>query len=754
MEQTNNNLWKWSFKKPLVFQHQHDAMDCGSACLKMIAEFYGKKYSLDYLRKISFLGKEGISLLNLSHAAEEIGLTTLRAKLTLKVLINDCPLPCILHWNQDHFVVLQEIKTSLFNSDKLRIKIADPAHGIINIDKESFVKNWISTSEGKGTALLLEPTPEFYKKEGIANSVKGFSFLFKYLQPHKRYIVQLIIGMLATSMISLAFPFLTQLLIDYGVHESNLHIVYLLLLSQLFLFIGNVLIDIIQNWLLLHINVRVSLNIISDFLLKLLKLPIKFFDTKAVGDITQRINDHHRIETFLTGATLTTLFSLINIVVFAVVLGLYSPIILLVFTVFSLLAVAWIFLFQKKRKQLDYKRFSRNKENQDKLFEMITGMQEIKLYGSEKAKRWEWENLQVKVFKLNLKSLALEQNQKTGYLFLSQLKNILISFLAARAVINGDLSLGMLLSISYIIGQTNGPLEQLVTFFKAAQDARLSLERMNEIHNRQEEEMEVKDETPNTVLSPSSNFHRKRDIVLKDISFQYEGPHSPFVLKNIDFVIPEGKVTAIVGTSGSGKTTLIKLLLGFYHPTSGNIFIGDTPLEFISPRNWRSLCGTVMQDGYIFSDTIAKNIALDGEEIDNERMQQAVSAANIKQFIESRPLGYTTKIGNNGTGISGGQKQRIFIARAIYKDPGYLFLDEATSSLDANNEKKIMENFGRFFKGRTVVVIAHRLSTVKNADQIIVLNNGEIVEKGNHFSLVRNKNYYYQLVRNQLELEG
>lgn len=729
-------------------------MDCGSACLKMIAGYYGKNYSLEYLREIAHFGREGVSLLNLSNAAEEIGLSTLRVKLNLKILIKDCPLPCIIHWNQNHFVVLKEIKSSFINSKDFTIKIADPAHGIISIDQNTFLDNWISTADNKGTALLLEPSPAFFKKQNIVNSGKGFSFLFKYLHPHKRYIIQLLIGMLATSMISLAFPFLTQLLIDYGVREKNLNVVYLLLLSQLFLFIGNVLIDIVQNWLLLHVNVRVSLNIISDFLVKLLKLPIKFFDTKSVGDITQRINDHHRIETFLTGVTLNTLFSLINIIVFTFVLFFYNILIVVIFTLLSLLAVAWIFLFQNKRKHLDYKRFTRNKENQDKLFEMITGMQEIKLYGSERAKRWEWENLQIKVFKLNLKSLALEQNQKSGFIFLSQLKNILISFLAAKAVINGELSLGMLLSISYIIGQTNGPLEQLVTFFKAAQDARLSLDRMNDIHNRKEEE-NIANQIPEASEPLNCSCSANADkILINNLSFQYEGPSSPFVLKNITFQIPEGKVTAIVGTSGSGKTTLVKLLLGFYKPTSGNITIGQIPLENISPKTWRSRCGTVMQDGYIFSDTIAKNIALDGEDVDDERMQLAVNAANIKEFIESRPLGYTTKIGNNGSGISGGQRQRIFIARAIYKNPRYLFLDEATSSLDANNEKKIMKNFHGLFKGKTVVVVAHRLSTVKNADQIIVLNNGEIVEMGNHVSLIQNKQYYYELVRNQLELEG
>lgn len=750
-------------RKKIAFQRQHDAMDCGSTCLVMIAKHYGRTYSLEYLRKLSYIGKEGVNLLNLSHAAEKIGFRTFRAKLSAHSLADDCPLPCILHWNQNHFVVLYEIKRSLFNRNRLKYRIADPAHGVVTVEESTFLHCWASTADEKGMALLLEPTPELYRQQEIKPE-PGFSFIFKYLTPHRRYITQLVIGMLAASLISLAFPFLTQLLIDYGVQANNLHLIYLVLISQLFLFTGSMAIDILQSWLLLHVNVRINLNIISDFLIKLMRLPIKYFDTKAIGDILQRINDHHRIETFLTGVTLTTLFSFINIIVFSVVLAYYSLFILALFFTFSMLGVIWIFLFQKKRKQLDYKRFASNKENQDRLVELITGMQEIKLYGSEKTKRWAWEQLQVKLFRLNISSLALEQYQKAGYIFLNQLKNILISFVAARAVMQEELSLGVLLSISYIIGQTNGPLEQLVAFVQAAQDARISIDRMNEIHSKEEEEekalaaMDPSDLTPalsldnKGALTTSAGPKDQQDIILENISFQYEGPYSPYVLKDLSLRIPQGKITAIVGDSGSGKTTLMKLLLGYYLPSKGRIMIGDHPLQMISPKYWRACCGTVMQDGYIFSDTIANNIALDGEEIDHTRMQLAVETANIRTFIESRPMGYTTRIGNNGTGISGGQRQRIFIARAVYKDPHYLFMDEATSSLDANNERLIMNNLDAFFGGKTVVIIAHRLSTVKNADQIIVLHNGAIAEQGNHQTLTQQRGYYYELVKNQLEL--
>jgi ATP-binding cassette, subfamily B, bacterial len=728
----------------LQFQKQFDTIDCGPSCLKMVTAYYGKPYSLEYLREQCYLTREGVSLLSINDAAEKMGFRTLMSFLEPSVLASEAPLPSILHWNQDHFVVLYDVKKGWFSNQK-RYVVADPAHGIVSVDEPTFKKAWISTAEGKGAALFLEPTPDFYTKEAVSDKQKGYGFLFRYLIPYKKYIAQLVVGMLAASLVTLVFPILTQVLIDSGVTDKNLSVVMMILVSQLFLFLGSTAINIARSWLLLHINARISLNIISDFLIKLLKLPIRYFDSKAVGDLSQRINDHHRIENFLTGEALSSVFSVINICVFTTILAYYSWKILLVFVVMSILGIVWIFLFQKKRKRLDYKRFARNKENQDKLYEMITGMQEIKLYGSETSKRWEWEGLQVKYFKLNIKSLALEQYQQTGYVFFTQLKNILISFIAAKAAISDQITLGGLLGVSYIIGQTNGPLEQLVGFIKSAQDARLSMDRLQEIHNKHNEEDVVAD----TWKAPQ-DLHQ--DIHIEHLSFRYEGPNSPKVLDDINLVIPKGKITAIVGTSGSGKTTLMKLLLQFYAPTGGQIRIGDTNLLHCSPKVWRMHCGTVMQEGYIFYDTIAKNIALDGMDINADRIEEAVKIANLQEFIGQLPLGFTTKIGNSGIGISGGQKQRILIARAVYKNPDYLFFDEATSSLDANNELVIMQRLNDFFKGKTVVIIAHRLSTVKHADQIVVLEHGRIAELGNHDSLVRKRGKYYELVKNQLEL--
>jgi ATP-binding cassette, subfamily B, bacterial len=731
--------------KRFVFQKQYDTIDCGPSCLRMIARYHGKDYSLEFLREACYLNKEGVSLLSINDAAENIGYRSFMAYLEMKLLVEDAPLPCILHWNQEHFVVLYEVKRSPI-SRKLQFVIADPAHGIVTVDKETFEKAWISRADQKGTALFLEPTPEFYKKEGVKQQTKGYGFLFAYLKPYKKYLFHLVVGMLAASIITLFFPILTQVLFDYGVSGKNTNILYIVLLSQLFLFIGSTVIEITRSWLLLYINTRISLNIVSDFLIKLLKLPIKYFDTKAVGDISQRINDHHRIEDFLTGTSLNSLFSIINIIIFSVILGYYNPMILLVFFALSGLGITWITLFQKRRKQLDYKRFARNKENQDNLFELITGMQEVKLYGSETSKRWQWEQLQVSYFKLNMKSLALEQYQQSGFIFFTQLKNIIISFIAASEAIQGNITLGTLLSISYIIGQTNGPLNQLVSFVKSAQDARISMDRLQEVHNKKDEEK------AGVTSSAPKQSQAHEDIFLRNLSFQYEGPHSPCVLKDISMKIPKGKITAIVGASGSGKTTLLKLLLNFYEPVNGRIYVGDTPLQDISPKWWRKQCGTVMQDGYIFNDTIARNIAMDGKPIDEERMLNAIRIANLDEFISQLPLGYTTKIGNSGVGLSGGQKQRILIARSVYKNPDYLFFDEATSSLDANNERLIIDNLNEFFEGKTVVIIAHRLSTVKNADQIIVLEKGELSEWGTHDALIQTKGNYFKLVKNQLEL--
>lgn len=707
----------------------------------MIAAYFGKKYSLEYLREVCFLSKEGVSLLSISNAAESIGFHTQMAYISLEMLINDCPLPAILHWDQNHFVVLYDIRKRPF-SDKIYFIIADPGYGIIKIDIDKFMQSWISTYDHKGTVLLLEPLPAFYTKKEVVEKNQSHLFLLKYLSPFKKQIFLLLLGMLAASLISLAFPFLTRILIDEGVSKKSTSLVYLILLSQLFLFLGNTVIDFIRSWLLLHINTRISLSIISDFLSKLLQLPIKFFETKAVGDLSQRINDHHRIESFLTGTVLSSIFALINMVLFTVVLAYFNWQIFTLFALLSIMGICWIQLFQNRRKHLDYKRFSISKENQDKLYEAITGMQEIKLFGNEAYMRREWERIQVKNFRLSVKGLALEQWQQSGFIFINTLKNIIISYLAAKEVIHDNISVGGLLSISYIIGQINGPVEQLVAFLKSAQDARLSLDRLHEIFNKKDEEDPQK----------SLSFPTHSDIILDNVSFQYEGPDSPYVLKDISLKIPKGKITAIVGTSGSGKTTLLKLLLGFYSPVSGRIIVGVEDLESLSPKEWRSRCGTVMQDGYIFYDTISRNIAMDGDKTDDHRMQEAVRIANLKEFISNLPLGYTTKIGASGIGISGGQKQRILIARSVYKNPDYLFFDEATSSLDANNERIIMDHLNDFFGRKTVVIIAHRLSTVKNSDQIIVLESGKIVEMGNHAQLIKNNGTYFNLVKNQLEL--
>lgn len=723
-------------------------MDCGPTCLRMVAKFYGKRYSLEKLRELSHITREGISLLGISEAAEKIGFRTLAATVTFDQLDNEVLLPCIIHWNQNHFVV---VPPQNYNSKKENSKIllADPAHGLVKTDKATFLNSWAGKEGKQGIVLLLEPTPLFYQQEDDKETTRGFSFLFRYLRPFHKYVGQLALGMLLGSLLSLVVPFLTQSLVDYGVNYQNLDFIKLILISQLVLFIGTTAVDMIRSWILLHMNSRINISILSDFLIKLMKLPIRFFDTKMIGDITQRINDHHRIEQFLTNSTLNTLFSCVSLFIFSIVLGIYSLKILFVFLLGSAIGVGWILFFLKKRKELDYKRFQQMSNNQNNIYELITGMQEIKLNNCETTKRWDWERIQAKLFKLNIGSLTLEQYQQTGNLFFSQLKNIFISYISAREVVEGNMTLGMMLSVSYIIGQMNSPVEQLLAFFRAAQDAKISLERLGEIHQRDNEEKESDD--PAAYQNATSLF-RAGDIRLEKLSFQYSGPSSPHVLKDVDLVIPEGKVTAIVGGSGSGKTTLLKLLLQFYEPTGGKIFVGNSEMPALSPRWWRSQCGVVMQEGFIFSDSIANNIAVSDEKIDRKKLQHAVTVSNIAQFIQELPLGYNTKIGNSGNGISTGQKQRLLIARAVYKNPGYLFFDEATSALDANNEKIIMENLGRFFQGKTVVVIAHRLSTVKNADQIVVLEQGKIVETGTHQTLTRQRGKYYELVKNQLEL--
>jgi ATP-binding cassette subfamily B protein len=591
---------------------------------------------------------------------------------------------------------------------------------------------------------LLETTPDFYAEEGEVVDKSSFRFLVSYLKPHRKYIVQLILGMLLGSILQLIFPFLTQSIVDVGINNNDIDFIYLILIAQLVLFISRMSVDFIRGWILLHLSTRMNISLISDFLIKLMKLPLGFFDIKLIGDILQRIGDHRRIEHFLTTSSLNIMFSLVNLLVFGIVLAVYSWKILLLFIFGSFLYFLWLSIFMRKRRELDFKRFSNLSDNQSKLIQLIYGVQDIKLYHAERQKRWEWENIQGSLFKVNIKSLALTQYQEAGGVFINETKNILITFLAATAVIHGDMTLGMMLAVSYILGQLNSPIEQMINFMHVTQDAKISMERLGEIHK---EENEEKEEIGDMIVMPES-----KSLSVSNLSFRYEGPHSRKVLDGVNLEIPDDSVTAIVGVSGSGKTTLVKMLLAFYTPLEGEIKVGDTNLQSLSQQAWRRRCGVVMQDGYIFADTIARNISLGDEYVDPDRLLAAVQMANIKDYIESLPVAYNTKVGTGGQSLSGGEKQRILIARAIYKQPRFLFIDEGTSSLDAENEKVIIDNLQDFFRGRTVVVVAHRLSTVKNADQIVVLDRGKIAEVGKHEALIEKKGNYYELVKNQLEL--
>ena len=690
---------------------QLDSMDCGPSCLRMIAKFYGRVYSIQNLREKAFITREGVSMLGISEAAEAIGFRTQGVRITVEELEKECPLPCILHWNQWHFVVCYKIRKGKFY-------IADPAAGLITYTREEFKRCWVSTKvdgQDTGTALLLEPGPEFYGMEDEERDRKrNLGFFFRYISPYRREMAQLVLGMVTASVLQLILPFLTQSLVDTGIRDNNLGFITLILISQLVIFIAKLSVDFIRSWILLHVNTRINIALISDFLAKLMRLPLHFFDTKMVGDIMQRIGDHDRVEAFMTGTSINTLFSFVNFIVFGFVLAYYDWTILGLFLVGNGLYVAWVLAFMRWRRELDVKRFSQAAGEQSNLFQLITGMQEIKLNNCETKMRWKWERIQVKLFKIGIKGLALQQYQQLGAVFFNQTTNILISFIAARAVVQGDMTLGMMMSVTYIVGQLSSPIEQLIDFSRSLQDAKISLERLGEIHGKEDEE-----QAGGIRLNVLPD---DRTLRLENLSFSYDGADRDYVLEDINLTIPHNRVTAIVGASGSGKTTIVKLLLGFYNPNKGDVKIGDTSLKNLNPHVWRSKTGSVMQDGFIFSDTIANNIAPGEEMVDKERLLHAVRVANIRDFIDSLPLGYNTKIGMEGNGVSQVQRQRILIARAVYKNPDFIFLDEATNALDANNEREIMEQLHAFYKGRTVVVVAHRLSTVRDADKIVVLD--------------------------------
>jgi ATP-binding cassette subfamily B protein len=720
----------------------------------MIAKHYGRSYSLQTLREKSFITREGVSMLGISDAAESIGFHTVGVRVNIEQLTEDVNFPCILHWNQNHFVVLYKVKRKkqgLFRSarhSEYLFYIADPAGEKYAMTKDEFLKCWISSKSNEkdtGTALLLEPTPDFYTTEDDREKQeKNLSYYLRYLFPYKSQLFQLMVGMIIGSILSLILPFLTQAVVDQGIGNNNLSFISLILIAQLVLSVTQMAVSFIQSWITLHTNTRISISLISDFLTKLMKLPIRFFDAKNIGDIMQRIGDHSRIQGFMTGTTLNTLFSFFNFFVFAFILAYYNLPILAVFLIGNTLYIAWIVFFMRYRRKLDYKRFAQSSANQSNLVQLVTGMQEIKLNNSEKQQRWKWERIQVKLFKISIQGMALGQYQQIGSVFFSQTTGLFISFLSAKAVVEGQITLGMMMSISYIIGQLSGPIGQVIGFAQSLQDAKISLERLNEIHNKEDEEQAIENKL--------NDLPENKTIRMENVCFSYDGAERDYVLENLNLQIPHKQVTAIVGASGSGKTTIIKLLLGFYPPLKGKIKIDETPLEEINPHLWRQKTGAVMQDGFIFSDTIANNIAVGEETIDKKQLLHAVETANIREFIEGLPLKYNTKIGMEGNGISQGQRQRLLIARTVYKNPEFLFFDEATNALDAGNEKIIMDHLSEFYRGKTVVIVAHRLSTVQNADHIIVLDKGKIVEEGTHAELTAKRGAYYTLVKNQLEL--
>ncbi|TFD94872.1 peptidase domain-containing ABC transporter [Dysgonomonas capnocytophagoides] len=723
---------------------QHDAMDCGPTCLRMIAAFYGRHYSLERLRLKSRITKEGVSLLGVSEAAESLGFRTMGVSISFEQLC-EAPLPCIVFWNQQHFVVVYDIKK---HKNGFTVYVADPAGERLKYTQDEFCRNWISTEdEGvpHGIALLLEPSPEFYSYEGDTEQRTGFRFLFSYLKPYKKMVVQLILGLILGSLLLLILPFLSQAVVDIGISTYNLNFVYLVLAAQLVLTFSNATVQFIRGWILLHLGSRINIALISDYLIKLTRMPMGYFDTKMVGDILQRINDHTRIQDYLTNSSLNVLFSFFNIVILGLVLAFYSLKIFAIFIIGSLLYFLWVWLFMKKRAELDHKNFAQQSANQSTVIQLITGMQEIKLNACEQQKRWGWEAIQARLFRIRVKGMALSQYQDSGAIFINQTKNILITALVAKFVIDGEMTIGMMVAVQYIIGQLNSPVDQIIEFARKTQDARLSLDRLSDLQT-QEDEATLDDSRIQEI--PSG-----KNLLAGGLYFAYDGTSEGiYVLNDVGIMIPSGKKTAIVGTSGSGKTTLLKLFLGYYPPQKGIILLGENRLDNYSRKEWRSRCGIVMQEGFIFSDSIARNIAPAAEIIDKERLLMAATMANLSDFIDSLPLGYNTKIGNDGHGLSQGQKQRILIARAIYKDPEFVFLDEATNALDANNEKVIMENLNKFFKGRTSIIVAHRLSTVRDADQIIVLDKGKVVEVGTHDDLSEKKGAYYHLVKNQLEL--
>jgi ATP-binding cassette, subfamily B, bacterial len=729
-------------KKDFPHFRQLDNKDCGPTCLRMVAKHYGKTFSREFLREKASITKTGVTMAGIAEAAEAIEMRTLGMRIAMESLVEEVPVPFIVPWRQKHFVVV-------YRTTKTKIYVADPAQGLLAYTHEDFKTAWTNTADGNGFVLILEPNTEFYttpSPSGRVGEGKGFSFLLPYFRPYKKLIRQLIIGLLVATVIQFILPFLMQSVVDIGVNHRDIPFIYLILISQLVLILSQTLVSIFREWILIHVTSRFNIKMISDFLFKMLKLPVSYFDTRNTGEHLQRINDHTRIQNFVSSSSLNMLFSMVTFVIFNCILAYYNLKIFLIFIIASVLYVSWTFFFLKKRAELDYKRFDETSQNQSSLIQIINGVKEIKINNSQRKNRWKWEYIQISLFKTSLSTLKLAQFQGIGATFINEIKNIVITFISAKAVVDGNLTLGMMVTVQYIVGQLNLPLSNFVTFIQTWQDAKISLERLSQVHCSDDE-----DESKEKKLSELS---QNKTIEINNLSYRYGGKSTPLVLNNLNCSFPEGKTTAIVGASGSGKTTLMKLLLKFYEPTEGSISIGSVDLNQINNDYWRSNCGAVMQDTFMFNDTIAGNISESeqNEMIHREKLNNASFVANIEDFIQKLPNKYNTELGTSGIRLSGGQEQRIMIARAVYKNPFYVFFDEATSALDANNEKVIMENLNNFIKGKTAIIVAHRLSTVKNADNIIVLENGTVVEQGNHETLTSLKGKYYELVKNQLEL--
>lgn len=725
------------------FKHifQTDSMDCGAACLCMIARHYGKNYSLEFFRKNAFIGKEGISMLGLSMAAEKAGMHSLCAKISIEQLANEIILPCILHWDNKHYVICHKVS----GKKNLTFHICDPAFGCMKVCQKELYRHWISgkfEGEEVGVAMQIEPGINFHNK-GIKKAPHKFSmkYFLKYIMPHKWSILQLLLGALVLISLGYISPFISQAIVDIGILKKDLAFIILMVIAQIIINTSKTIIIFFQSWISLRMNTIINVNLVSNYLNKLSQMPMSFFESKTMGDILQRIGDHDRIKSFLMNDTINVIFSITTFIAFVVVLGIYNIHILSIFLLGNAVYVTWVLSFMKYRKELDNKAFHESALLQNNMVQFIQGMQEIKLNCIEREKCWEWEHLQARLYKISRKAMLLGQIQSAGSLIFSSTTGVVLSYITAQKVVTGEMTLGMMTSLSFILGQVAAPIGSFIGFAQRYQDAKISLERLADIHSQDDEHKEYEEK--------KSILPKDKNIILNKVSFSYSGNINNLVLKNISIQIPQNKITAIVGKSGCGKTTLIKLLQGLYKPLSGEIMIGDTVLENINKYVWRNHIGAVMQDGYIFSDSISKNITLHNE-VDIQKLESVLKAVNLNDFIQSLPHGYDTKIGNDGMQLSQGQRQRILLARILYRKPQVVFLDEATNALDTQNEFYIMNNIRELLYNHTIIIVAHRLSTIKKADNIIVIDNGEVIEQGTHERLLEQKGTYFQLINTQL----